>query len=65
MNAIATFSSSQSPHRDGGRFSRYMLELAEYLRQIEQLGDTELAEQASAALWDVILGAEMARRQSA
>ena len=44
------------------RSRRYLAECAEYLGQLRELEDPDLLEQASAALWDLILERTMAPR---
>ena len=48
---------------DRGRVRRHRIELDDYLRQLEDIGDPDVYERASAAIWDVILEAEMTRKQ--
>lgn len=45
------------------RCHRYLAEIDDYRRRLEQLGDPDVLEQASAAIWDVMLDAEMQRRK--
>lgn len=45
------------------RCHRYLAEIDDYRRRLEALGDPDVLEQASAAIWDVMLDAEMQRRK--